>query len=379
MSTVSALLILSIAVPCVEVWAGDSCVTPNGLPGECIPVSKCDSFSHLLRRRPISPDLLGYFTRVICNPVLSGNQDPEICCELQNATLTSSTTETSTTSWDVLANHKNRKLLPAKDECGKSMLNMRVIGGKDAKLGTHPWIVRLGYLTPGDTDLEYGCSGTLINPNYVLTAAHCVMNLPDRAILTKVRLGEYDASTDVDCEPDEVGNVFCADTPVDVDVDDIRPHPDYQRPLLGNDIALVRIKRPVSFTKFVSPVCLPFNDPVVTVDALVAGWGLTDFLSTRSSDVLQHVSVPVVSGDECGRIFQGLTDILPTQLCAGGVAGKDSCAGDSGGPLLLLSDVYVAQIGIVSFGQRRCGFTPVPGVYTKVSEFLFWILDNVKE
>lgn len=70
-----------------------------------------------------------------------------------------------------------------------------------------------------------------------------------------------------------------------------------------------------------------------------------------------------------------------SQICAGGVRGKDSCKGDSGGPLMSL---YVAEdfnwyaVGIVSFGPDDCGQHGFPGIYTRVSDYMVWIIDNLK-
>lgn len=69
-------------------------------------------------------------------------------------------------------------------------------------------------------------------------------------------------------------------------------------------------------------------------------------------------------------------------MCAGGEKGKDSCQGDSGGPLMkaqaIDSQIKWQIHGIVSFGPQNCGVDKVAGVYTKVSEYLDWILDNMK-
>ena len=69
----------------------------------------------------------------------------------------------------------------------------------------------------------------------------------------------------------------------------------------------------------------------------------------------------------------------PTQLCAGGNIGQDSCEGDSGGPLIMherFGPPFVL-IGVTSFGATNCGQGATPGVYTKVSEYLDWILQNM--
>jgi secreted trypsin-like serine protease len=66
------------------------------------------------------------------------------------------------------------------------------------------------------------------------------------------------------------------------------------------------------------------------------------------------------------------------QLCAGGIKGEGSCLGDSGGPLSYLLKERSYQIGVVSFGQARCAVERVPVVYTRVTEYLDWILNNIR-
>lgn len=70
-------------------------------------------------------------------------------------------------------------------------------------------------------------------------------------------------------------------------------------------------------------------------------------------------------------------------MCAGGKVGKDSCSGDSGGPLMkVLSDDTLGPryylIGIVSFGSKMCGKKNLPGVYTRMSTYIPWLLRHIK-
>jgi transmembrane serine protease 9 len=93
------------------------------------------------------------------------------------------------------------------------------------------------------------------------------------------------------------------------------------------------------------------------------------------------VKLPIVQTDTCKQAFKREVNIGEQQMCVGGVLGKDSCSGDSGGPLMKVEDVdgppRYYLIGIVSFGVRNCGGTTVPAIYTKVSEYITWILDNI--
>ncbi|KOB69235.1 Hemolymph proteinase 5 [Operophtera brumata] len=132
-------------------------------------------------------------------------------------------------------------------------------------------------------------------------------------------------------------------------------------------------------TDTIGTICLPSTRALqqTNLDALhavVAGWGITE--QKIASSVLLRVSLPIITNEEIARIYS-------RQLCAGGVAGTDSCSGDSGGPLMYPGQVssggvrYV-QHGIVSFGPRSCGIGVLPGVYTRLSHHMKWILDNMR-
>lgn len=110
-----------------------------------------------------------------------------------------------------------------------------------------------------------------------------------------------------------------------------------------------------------------------------------DFLpiSGYKSAKLRKIHIPIVSMDECRRVYRGRSSITKRQLCAGGFQGMDSCAGDSGGPLMIPTahakgSIKFVQHGIVSFGPRYCGTDGQPGIYTKVGWYLRWILDNMR-
>lgn len=115
---------------------------------------------------------------------------------------------------------------------------------------------------------------------------------------------------------------------------------------------------------------------------IVAGWGQTETKS--ASQYKMHLDIPGWSNEQCKEAFTSVSvDIIDTQLCAGGEKGKDSCRGDSGGPLMKLEQVGGKSAwflkGIVSFGTEKCGTEDVPGVYTRISKFMDWILENIEE
>lgn len=81
-------------------------------------------------------------------------------------------------------------------------------------------------------------------------------------------------------------------------------------------------------------------------------------------------------------MYNRFAPISSNQICAGGYQGKDSCGGDSGGPLTTVNKFdelprYI-QYGIVSYGPRHCGTEGKPGIYTRVFKYMTWILDSIK-
>ncbi|KAG8307786.1 hypothetical protein J6590_013483 [Homalodisca vitripennis] len=142
--------------------------------------------------------------------------------------------------------------------------------------------------------------------------------------------------------------------------------------------------------EFVSPICLPvynyfrkanYKDSTMEV----AGWGVSDIFLQKASDILQTLRVPVFTHNKCVVTYKENFPenvIIPQQMCAGGVIGKDSCGGDSGGPLMAPFSFNAPPryfiIGVVSYGPQICASTNTPGVYTKVSEYMMWILNNIR-
>lgn len=152
-----------------------------------------------------------------------------------------------------------------------------------------------------------------------------------------------------------------------------------------NDIALVRMRYAVPFSDYVSPICLPTDSALQQrsydgVGMTVAGWGKTEN-GTNSQRKLKVV-VRGVAQSQCDTVYGRQRVRLGSgQMCAGGEKNKDSCKGDSGGPLMSLANAdkpYWYCTGIVSFGPSPCGALGFPGVYTRVSEYTDWIESNLR-
>lgn len=232
---------------------------------------------------------------------------------------------------------------------------------------------------------DFKCGGFLINNRYVVTAAHCIKTVLtwENPILTGVRLGEWNHETDLDCQKIGVSTV-CSDPPQNFDIEKKIIHPGYEQKIGSkDDIALLRLSRPVQMSQYVKPICLPLSKNLQQISDyygtrfIVAGWGRTE--NFTHSAVKLKVDVDGVRLSDCKLVF----NVWDKQICAGGKTGKDSCGGDSGGPLMTAhADTegynYWYAAGIVSYGLKQCGTTGAPGVYTRVDRYIDWIKENIK-
>lgn len=168
-------------------------------------------------------------------------------------------------------------------------------------------------------------------------------------------------------------------------------HPKYSCTKSSFDIAILELDQQVIWSKEVSPVCLPLAVGFKTIkpnfpQAVVAGWGWTNENTSKGSraNILQKAKVTVFDNQICQKWFktQGKkTEIKATQMCAGHEQGGiDACWADSGGPLMISTSNHgqTMIIGIVSTGIG-CGRPYLPGIYTRISEFIPWINSIILE
>merc|ERR1712198_388581 len=285
--------------------------------------------------------------------------------------------------------------------CGRPPnFHSKIVGGDNATIEEFPWLALLavtkkasnGKMEFRDANPPYQCGGSLIADEWVLTAGHCIV-LKDTATLVEGVRAKFGATS----RPQKTGYV-------EIDSQRIILYEKYEaesevlKRSVNFDIGLIKLKRGMTaFRKEVAnvnTVCLPFDyvdkKSWAGKSLVVAGWGYVkqDAMKIEApviAEDLQKLEVNRVSNQKCRAAFGDSEQIGITEnsqnFCAGGEEGKDSCAGDSGGPLMLTQERMGRKnhtlVGLVSWGREFCGQKNQPGVYADVSFFLEWILNTI--
>ncbi|XP_045215576.2 chymotrypsinogen B-like [Mercenaria mercenaria] len=231
---------------------------------------------------------------------------------------------------------------------------LRVVGGDPALEGAWPWQVALV-----DLSGDIFCGGTLVTPEFVVTAAHCFVSYTEVDI--EVILGEHHLVY-------QTGNEIRRRAKV------IVKHTGYSATNNADDIAFVQLDAPVDISgHYIRTACLPDQNQhwTATDKCYVSGWGYTKSID-RDDRHLQHLRVNLVSNTECSASWGIHANITQNHICAG-TGATGTCKGDSGGPLVCLRNDTYYLVGITSFGHYTCMRDGFPDVYTSVIKYKDWM------
>ncbi|ERS13359.1 serine protease [Alloalcanivorax xenomutans] len=249
-----------------------------------------------------------------------------------------------------------------------------IVGGEDAT-GDWPWAARVA-LDLGN-GFENSCSGSLLNREWVLTAAHCFFNEDGEAM-------------DVSTITVHIGSGPKGTNPTR-GADEYRLHSGYDNEAnpIGNDIALVHLSTAIEVSSLPSLVDDAHFDELLTRDAMgrdeavtAIGWGVTDPDNPTVSDTLQQVALDYVPFSTCNQSWNGfLTPVQSSVICAAELNPQDNetentCLGDSGGPLILGDDPAPYIVGLTSFGSADNCQAGRPTVFNRVLNMVDFVEEN---
>uniref|UniRef100_A0A3B4VNK3 Tryptase-2-like n=1 Tax=Seriola dumerili TaxID=41447 RepID=A0A3B4VNK3_SERDU len=236
-----------------------------------------------------------------------------------------------------------------------------IIGGHDALKGSWPWMVHLNITSYSNKN--WRCGSTILNSQWLLTAARS--DKPNLA-----RSMAWVGTHSLQKGSARYLGIYA-----------IIPEPKYRAVGNGfvNDIALVKLKKKLTFSDSIRPVTLPSVDDTFgpSSECWITGWGnIGTGVPLPDPEVLQELKIPIVPNSVCKTQYPELNSDM---LCAGDmVGGKDACTGDYGGPLVCRAGSGFVQVGIMSYGSPNgCALSGRPGVYTQVSKYLRFINDYI--
>jgi secreted trypsin-like serine protease len=237
----------------------------------------------------------------------------------------------------------------------------RIVGGIQAREYEYPWQASIRRKSTN----SHFCGGSIINENWILTAAHCMDGETPNQV--SVVVGEHSrSSSSVVRQTKDVASIFS--------------HTGYNSNTMQNDISLIKVSTPIYFNQDVQAVCAPDSANLYEYrKCQCSGWGTLSSGGSCCPDILQAVVMNVTTNTFCSTAYGSKYPIYSDMICASDNIGgteRDSCQGDSGGPLTVKeSDGTFRLVGIVSWGIG-CA-SGYPGVYARTSVFNDWVTNII--
>jgi len=331
---------------------------------------------------------LGYVSRLKVDDDRCWSKKPYVCEIPKGPMHTTARPPTTTTTTTIpTTTFCDDCIIPDNVQCNGNVLSDfdKIVGGEEAVPHSWNWIVRMQFNGFG------GCGGSILNSEWILTAAHCCegSSAQDITFFIGDHLYDTDEGTEQTVQAIEL---IMHPTYYTYDYyyyyyyyyDSYDDNDDQYR--YNYDLCLVHVE-PITLDGVnANMVCLPEPDEHINPndnnlpdgpDCYVGGWGSTQ--GYRQSNTLQSVNVDIYSTEFCHEVTTLDGDFDPSvEFCAGKhEGGKDSCQGDSGGPLICINDANEPVLyGVVSWGYG-CASAGYPGIYAMVAAEMDWIYDTV--
>ncbi|XP_078342560.1 serine protease 1-like isoform X2 [Oculina patagonica] len=247
-------------------------------------------------------------------------------------------------------------------ECGTKAQGTRIVGGTNAKPGAWPWQITMDY--KGHAEKPHWCGGSIVSPQWIVSAAHCFAYGDDPNQYTIVA-GDHDLNGKEGYEQN-------------IPIEKIIKHPQYAAHKNHDyDLALIKLKSPLTYNNRVRPVCLPKFDFDVGTNCFVTGWGHTEE-GGDIPQILQQAKIPLISRDSCQNAYRDLGYTISQRMRCAGYAkgGIDACQGDSGGPMVCSKNDKWYLMGAVSWGIG-CAREGRYGVYADLMDLKYWVQETI--
>ncbi|CAH1365742.1 brachyurin-like [Tenebrio molitor] len=232
----------------------------------------------------------------------------------------------------------------------------RIINGEEAALGQIPWQAGLYFL--GNNITYWFCGGSVISEEWILTAAHCLVEVQEGYAFTGL----------VDLNNLDVG--------VSTDASYFVLHPNYNATTLDNDIGLVKIKVPLKFDENQAPIALSEDFLEDGTDVTLSGWGVLNDEGDTETANLNYVNLVVISNNECNEYYGDF--VTDNMVCAssGTSTVKGPCNGDNGGPVVINATTNPVLVAIVSFISDQGCESNLPSGYIRTASYRDWIREE---
>ncbi|KAJ9589246.1 hypothetical protein L9F63_017545 [Diploptera punctata] len=240
----------------------------------------------------------------------------------------------------------------------------RLVGGNGATNGQWPSVALLYH-----TKNKFSCTASIISPKWLLSSYNC-LHLRDKTLSADswVAFGG--------------GSMFETDKP-ETQIREVRsiiPYPQvkYNQFMYNNDIALVELIQPLSFTRYVGAICLPEKEIEQRQLCVTAGWGYTSPGEINFSQYLRYLPVPTIDLNDCNSTKHYAGFITAQEICAGFTdADKSPCYNDEGAPLMCVSEGGVWELqGVLSY-HSNCGRGYHPSIFSSITAVRGWVEKTV--